>query len=92
MMSTSPSVSLDLDSNADVLYLRLEGARIEHSREAPSDDSLILNMDREGQIVGVQVLYASNLAEHWHEHPDKGMLPAALCSALDNWTKQQQAQ
>jgi hypothetical protein len=40
------------------------------------------------ESVGVQILYASDFAEHWDEHPDKGPLPAALCAALDKWSRE----
>lgn len=87
MISTS-CASTDLDTAADVLYVKLEGVRIATSREAPSDDYLILNEDNEGRVVGVQVMFASEFADSWCAHPDKEMLPAELLLALDNWTSE----
>jgi hypothetical protein len=87
VVSYKPSVVLDSDSNTGVLYAKLEGARISNSRESPEDDYLILNEDAEGQVVGVQVLHASEMVGRWPSHPGRGGIPISLMSALDGWFK-----
>lgn len=73
------------DAALDVLYVKLEGARIATSREAPSYDYLILNEDSEGLVVGVQIILASECADSWRGHLDKDILPSELSSAIENW-------
>lgn len=78
---------LSLDQATDVLYARIPDAGIARSREAPSDGFVILNEDESGAVVGVQILYASEFAEHWGEHPDRHLLPVELIEALDRWVE-----
>jgi uncharacterized protein YuzE len=77
-------VRITLDPAADVLYVKVDQARIADSMCAPHDDLLIFNMDPSGQVVGVQLLGASDLPiVDWVEHPDRSMLPMELLDAID---------
>ena len=81
----SEGLALSLDEEADVLYVRMRDRRLLSSRVAPSDSFLILNTDAAGNIVGLQVLYASELKTSWARHPDRALVPAPLANAIDEW-------
>lgn len=79
-------VRLKHDDQHDVLYARRDGARIAKSREAPGDGYLILNLDEQGSIVGVQFMFPTDLsAEEWAGHPDRQSLPHDIDSVLNAW-------
>jgi uncharacterized protein YuzE len=80
------AVALHADELSDVLYAKVEGASIRTSREAPNDGDLILNLDENGRVIGVQVLGALSLTAHaWLEHPDRRMLPVEVSAAVEQW-------
>jgi hypothetical protein len=81
----SEGLALSLDEEADVLYVRKADCRLRSSKEAPSDSFLILNTDESGAVVGLQILFASELKQHWPQHPDRHLVPRELALALDNW-------
>lgn len=82
---TDPSTTTLYDVTTDVLYVKLCNAAIVTSREAPTDDGLILNEDCGGHVVGVQLLEASKAK--WSNHPDRGLVPQPMAQALDTAIK-----
>ena len=55
------ALKVKYDRVQDVLYVKEEGLQILDSEECADDCNLILNKDRAGKIVGIQLLYASDL-------------------------------
>lgn len=79
-------VDVKHDDSADVLYVRRDVARIVNSKEAPDDGYLILNYDSLGSVVGVQLLFASEMdLIYWRSHPDRNVLPVDILTELDSW-------
>lgn len=74
------------DQAHDVLYLKEEGCQIMTSKECDTDCNLILNHNRLGRVVGVQILCASELkdAPHWVEgYPLTRKFKDAICDTLN---------
>ena len=73
------------DHDADVLYLKREGAEIHDSAEG-LDYLLVLNKDTRGQVIGAQLLDASLVSRaEWLDHPDRAGLPWDVRAAFDEW-------
>ena len=51
-------MKLKIDEKADVLYLRLDDSEIIESEEITS--GVVLDFNKEGQIVGIEILGLSN--------------------------------
>ncbi len=80
-------VHIKYDAGADVLYVRRDGATIHRSKEAEHDGYLVLNMNSQSEVVGVQLLCAKEMpATTWHEHPDKERIPLDIFNAVEDWT------
>jgi len=73
------------DSKHDALYVKLLGARIATSREHAIDSDLVLNYDRDGDIVGIQFLLVSLVHGMWQAHPARRALPGALRDEVDRF-------
>lgn len=74
------------DPDADVLYVWRTGVSFHRSKEAKHDGYLILNMDSQGEVVGVQLLSARQMpASFWATHPDRGAIPSDILGAIDVW-------
>lgn len=79
-------MTLAYDAQADVIYVRSEGARSVTSNEAPSDGHLILSTDASEAVVGTTLMAASEMpADFWCTHPDRGLVPTDLLAAMDAW-------
>lgn len=76
-------VELKADPDGDVVYAKRRAARIDMSREAEHDSSVIFDLDVSGHIVGVQVLVPHEV--HWMDHPDRRAVPDDIRAALDGW-------
>ena len=70
------------DQRHDVLYAKLEGATVHASREHPLDGNVIMNLDQERRIVGVQILSVSELVGMWDVHPVRHSLPGVMCAEI----------
>lgn len=81
------NVAVDFDERTGVLYVREQGARFAHSAEFDSDDFLILNHDREGRVVGIQVISASDFASEWVGHPVRDLIPPPIRERADSWMR-----
>lgn len=67
-----------------MLYVKRKGASIARSRESAHDNELVLNLDVNGTVVGVQLLSVGGLPwSVWLNHPDRGSLPNELRDDLD---------
>lgn len=78
--------SLSYDPDADVLYVHRIGTSIHRSKEAEHDGYLILNMDSQGEVVGVQLLSARQMpASFWATHPDRDAIPSDILGAINTW-------
>jgi hypothetical protein len=85
----SNAVRVTLDDLGDVLYAT-RGDPVATAKEAPTDSYLILSLDTQGRVVGVQLLAAHEMPpEFWLRHPDRAALPADLLSAIDEWMTRQ---
>ena len=54
-------MEIDFDKNADALYFRMQHGDVE--RTVKLDDRLIVDLDPNGQILGIEMLDASNSLE-----------------------------
>lgn len=54
------AMRLRIDQQADAVYLDLTGRKIESSEEVA--DGIVLDYDREGRLVGIEILDASTKA------------------------------
>lgn len=80
------SYAVTHDVGSDVLYVLEEGCEVHRSVTGIRDGYLILNMDILSRVVGLQVLYISDLTEEaWRQHPDRGMIPAELHAEVESW-------
>lgn len=62
-----PTVSYD--EQADVLYVKIHEAKIVDSEPLDGDDFVIVNRDAAGRMVGLQLLYASEITTwRWERH------------------------
>ena len=78
-----PTVSYD--KTADVLYLKDPDATIASSAPLPGDDFVILNRDKSGAVVGLQLVSASEMTlDDWLDfyHVD---VPKPLFGAVSKW-------
>lgn len=81
-------VTVRYDAQSDALYVRRDEASIVTSREAPSDGYLVENLDLIGRVIGIQLLFASDMnALGWAAHPDRDGLPADLSEAVSDWIR-----
>lgn len=79
-------VKLSFDDEVDVLYARLEGSEIVDSRESDSDFELVLNFDKSGKIVGIQLIGARVIPDSvWATHPARALLPPEILNVVDRW-------
>ncbi len=88
----NPELVITFDTESDVLYLRRTGYELRSSNPLPSDAFIIVNRDLAGEVVGLQVLYASDLPRVWAEHPDRHLLPPEFTRTLDTWVPPAQDQ
>lgn len=80
------SMIVDYDEVCDVIYVRRDDARTVNSEEAPNDGCLILSDDAQGETVAAKLLFVSEMPpEFWWSHPDRGLIPADVLSAMDAW-------
>jgi uncharacterized protein YuzE len=74
------------DRQADVLYVVRRGTEIVDTMPAEHDGWLLVNRDDADDVVGVQLLAASEMPRgFWAVHPDREDLPPDLLEALDRW-------
>ena len=74
------------DRANDVIYIKKEGCHIANSKECADDSMLILNYDLSGKIVGIQLMYASELKEAPHyvdDYPLTHDFKVAILQTLD---------
>ena len=72
------------DPTADVLYVKRARARIATSREVAGDPSVVLNLNRTGEIVGLQLIEAHDVSPgYWARH--RGAMPRSLHAFVDRW-------
>jgi hypothetical protein len=78
--------SVTYDRNADVLSVVRRGAEIADTMPAEHDGWLLVNRDDADDVVGVQLLAASEMPRRfWLTHPDREELPPDILDALDRW-------
>ena len=73
------------DQAHDVLRVNRVDATPFASREHPLDADLILHLDRDRHIVGVQLLYTSRMQGIWGVHPARHCLPTEIRTEVDNF-------
>jgi len=54
-------MKIQYDREADALYIQLRRAKPHHNVEVPEARGISIDVDREGRIVGIEVLDASKL-------------------------------
>lgn len=80
------SLRITCDTDAGVLYARRVGVRIATSRYGEADTLLVLNLDAEGDVVGLQLEGALELTPaEWRQHPDRGLIPPDMLAKIDGW-------
>ena len=50
-------LTADYDAEARALYIRFSDGQIEKSAQASQDSSCIVDLDKDGQAVGLEVIY-----------------------------------
>jgi len=73
------------DRDLDVLYVLDEREHVAHSHEHQIDSDLVLNYNRDGQIVGAQFLFVRELRGMWGAHPGRHCLPGAIRDSVDRF-------
>src|SRR5579872_3548106 len=82
------NMELRHDADNDVLYVREAGVQIWSSEPIQGDDFVILNMDRDGRVVGLQLMCAREMAHaRWREffHPPE--IPEEIYATVDRWLR-----
>jgi uncharacterized protein YuzE len=73
------------DAASDVLYAKLPDRKVVRSAPLPDDDFVILNVDAGGEVVGVQLLEATEMNRgRWREF-FRNAIPITLFEAIDYW-------
>lgn len=68
-MTTIAKPDVSYDAKADVLYVKMPGAKIVDSGPLDDDDFVIVNRDSVGRMVGLRILCASEItAWRWERH------------------------
>ena len=62
----------DYDDEDDVLYIRNSGREVEESVEFSED--IVLDLDKEGRVIGVEIFYASEFLNLFNREIDKDFL------------------
>lgn len=76
---------LEHDVRADVLCAKIAEDRVYASRPLPDDDFVILNRDRDGRVIGVQILNVREMTVgRWREFFKKDV-PQPLFALVDEW-------
>jgi uncharacterized protein YuzE len=80
------SVDIEFDDFADVVSARVHGAKIVRARPAPWDQHILLELDADGHVVGLEV-YGPRVIKpaFWRGHPGRTELPLHLLTELDAW-------
>jgi uncharacterized protein YuzE len=77
---------LHYDEAGDVLYLKLEHAKIHASAPLPDDGSVLLERNQTGQIVGLQLMCAKEMTqERWRKFYRTCDMPWWMYITVDNW-------
>jgi len=50
-------MKIKYDPDADAMYIRLREDEIDHTKEVEEDGDVILDFNKEGKIVGVEILF-----------------------------------
>lgn len=80
------SYAVTHDEHADVLYVLEEGCMVRRSVTGTEDGYLVINQDTGGRVVGLQILFVSDMtADTWRQHPDKDLIPAELHAEVESW-------
>lgn len=48
-------MNIKYDPEADALYIKLTGAKVDHTKEI--DENTIIDYDKEGRVIGVELLF-----------------------------------
>jgi hypothetical protein len=85
--ASTPDITYDYDGASDVLYVKLPGVDIYASHGLSDDDFVILNVDRDGNVVGLQLLgvVESMPLERWQTHFHTNEIPMPLFEAVSQW-------
>lgn len=70
--------SLEYDSSSNALYIRLKRGKVAESE--PISDNLILDLNRKGEIIGVEVLGPTPIDVTKFSHPIKIVTKKAVPS------------
>lgn len=82
----SARVEFRFDDSLDVLSAWFVNARVVRARTAATDAHIVLKLDSDGHIVGLELLGPSELRPaFWRSHPARTELPADLLSDVDAW-------
>lgn len=90
------TVKISFDKDADVLYVRRETSElIVNSKESDLNSNLIINFDKDGNVIGVQIMFVSSLLEYpklWHDtlKSDRASLPSDIRREIDKWIDENQ--
>lgn len=79
-------MSTAYDAANDVLYVLREGASIHRSRSCPHDDYTVLGADASGAIVGLTLLFASDMTlTLWQSELFRGAMPPDVWQLAATW-------
>ena len=81
-IESGPSIVVHHDETLDVLRVRLANDTIVRAKAAPSDGHLILELNREGNVVGIEMLDTNMRPAFWEQHPDQALIPASISSGV----------
>jgi len=81
-----PFINVKYDVSSDVLYVKKTHSIISKSKPMMDDDFVILNYDKDNNVVGLQFLEIEYLSvETWRNYFQTAEIPADIFKAVDNW-------
>jgi uncharacterized protein YuzE len=74
------------DDLMDVLSVHVAGTRAEDFGPAPTDQHMMIERDKSGRVVGIELFGASTIVpSFWKAHPDRKTVPGEILAELDRW-------
>lgn len=81
-------VVLGFDESLGVLSVELDDAHVVRGRPVPNDSTLVLKVDAEGRVVGIELLSPKDMTpEVWRSHSVRPQLPPEVFSTVEAWLR-----
>jgi len=85
-MAAARRIVIVYDGLTDVVSAYVADTKGIDADRAPADNHILLERDRSGSVVGIEIMGASALVPaRWRSHPDRAHVPTDLLLELDRW-------